>query len=143
MAGLCLRNDAVLLIRHAGLGPKNSLWAPPGGGVQFGEALTEALHREFLEETRLNVTAGPFLFGYEYVHPPLHAVELFFEVTAPTGEPTLGSDPEMADALQILREVAFVPFEQIRQGDPDAYHALFRYVRSPADLSRYRGQWLI
>ncbi|MGB3618089.1 MAG: NUDIX domain-containing protein, partial [Catalinimonas sp.] len=124
VGGICVRNDAVLLVRHDGLGPKNTLWAPPGGGVAFGESLPDALRREVREETHLHTTPGDFLFGHEYVRPPLHAVELFFEMRA-DGEPRLGHDPEMRADVQIIREVRFVPFAHITAADPDRYHHLF------------------
>src|SRR5688500_6620998 len=77
--GLCCGpSETVLMVKHR-MGSRE-LWAPPGGGVEFGEALEEALKREFLEETPLRVSPGRFMFGCEYINSPLHAIELFFEV---------------------------------------------------------------
>jgi 8-oxo-dGTP diphosphatase len=48
VCGLCWINDKLLLIEHK-MGKKNSFWAPPGGGIEFGEHAEKALIREFEE----------------------------------------------------------------------------------------------
>lgn len=54
--GVCLREDAVLLVKARRTNDDRDLWWLPGGGIDFGESLDEALEREFLEETGLTVT---------------------------------------------------------------------------------------
>lgn len=55
----------------------------PGGKVDFGETVEEAIEREYREETNLNVEIGRFLRTFAYVsdHGQRHTVELVFEVT--------------------------------------------------------------
>src|SRR5579862_9492774 len=76
--GLCVKNDSLLLVNHEISG--RSFWAPPGGGIQFGETAAECLTREFKEETGLTINVKKFAFCCEFIKQPLHAIELFFEV---------------------------------------------------------------
>ncbi|MDP1792965.1 MAG: NUDIX domain-containing protein, partial [Acidimicrobiales bacterium] len=50
-------DDQLLLIRR-GHGPAAGEWSVPGGRVEFGELMVEALVREVKEETGLDVVVG-------------------------------------------------------------------------------------
>ena len=143
VCGLCRRGDAVLLVRHEGIGTKGHLWAPPGGGPHFSESMEETLVREFREETHLEVTVGSFLLLNEFIRPPLHAVELFFAVEERGGVLQRGLDPEMADGPQLIGEVAFVPFKTIKQGDPALYHNVFAEIATLNELYTAAGRRFI
>ena len=54
VGAVVLRRDAVLLVERAGE-PLRGWWSLPGGLVETGEALHDALCREVLEETGLQV----------------------------------------------------------------------------------------
>ena len=95
VCGLCWKGESVLMVKHK-FGEKD-FWAPPGGGVEFGESIHSALKREFLEETGLQVNVQKFLFGCEFVKASLHAIELFFEVEWVSGELIKGDDPELSN----------------------------------------------
>lgn len=53
-------DDQVLLCRHVLADPPGAgVWAAPGGGVESGESLLEALRRELAEETGLVLDTVP------------------------------------------------------------------------------------
>jgi ADP-ribose pyrophosphatase YjhB (NUDIX family) len=49
--------DELLVVRHARRGER--YWTLPGGSVEMGESLSEAIAREVLEETGYSVDVGP------------------------------------------------------------------------------------
>lgn len=111
ICGICVQDNKILLINHSGLNESNEFWSPPGGGLQFGETIEECLKREFLEETNTIILVGKFLKIREFLKPPLHAIELYYEVKIASGIVKKGFDPEMEE--QIINDIQWFNFEQI------------------------------
>ncbi len=135
--GLCYNNDAILLIKHSL--DNQILWAPPGGGVEFGETVENALIREFKEETSLDIEPGNFLFLNEFIEPPLHAVELYYEIKSFSGELKIGNDPEVTDR-EIIADSGFFNQQQIAQLPHGRLHRVLKICNNPIDLLHIQGQ---
>jgi 8-oxo-dGTP diphosphatase len=136
VCGLFYRGDDLLLMNHKGL-YGHDFWAPPGGGLEFGEKVENALKREFFEECSLTLTGSKFLFACEFVRPPLHAIELFFKIEA-SGEPQLGQDPEMGDN-QLLTSLKFWSPEAVRALPSTHRHGIFNHLENPMQLPQMHG----
>ncbi|WP_225865891.1 NUDIX domain-containing protein [Dyadobacter aurulentus] len=138
--GICVHNEQILMVRHEMYGSCEPFWSPPGGGIQFGETAGQAVLREFQEETGLHVQVGRFLFLNEHIQPPLHAVELFFEITAFEGRMISGIDPEMSAKGQIIKEVKLMSWPEIKSLKDNQVHRIFSLAETLQDffkLDRY------
>jgi 8-oxo-dGTP diphosphatase len=142
VCGICVEDGKILLVKHHALGEKGVFWAPPGGGMMYGTSAEENLRREFREETGLLIRVEEFLFVHEFLDPPLHAVELFFKVRVIGGSLITGLDPEMSDTEQIIREVQFVPFEEITRSDRMYYHNIFTICKDLSKIQDLRGYFI-
>ena len=72
VAGVLIEKGKVLLARHT-YGPGQGKLIIPGGYVQFNESVTEALKREFMEETGIDVEVGE-LIGMRFNQKDWYAV---------------------------------------------------------------------
>jgi len=139
VCGVCIKDNKILLIKHKNIGRAGYLWSPPGGGLKFGETVEACLKREFLEETHLSVKIERFLFVHEFVEPPLHAIELFFEVSIVEGKIGLGKDPEMQENKQILEKIAFLDYANLAQEPKECLHKVLRKISSINEILEIRS----
>ncbi|MFF4161413.1 NUDIX hydrolase [Streptomyces sp. NPDC001678] len=81
-------NDGKVLLLHRPADDYlGGLWELPSGGVDDGETLVEALHREVAEETGLTVTAvGGYLGHFDYRSGSGRATRQFNFTATVTGE---------------------------------------------------------
>lgn len=97
VGAVIVQNDRVLLIRRA-TPPLLGDWSLPGGVLECGETLREAVAREALEETGLVVETGEMLGVYERIihgddgRVRYHFVLLDFLCRAIGGDLKAGSD---------------------------------------------------
>lgn len=136
--GILIEDDHLLMVMHE-MGNGKILWSVPGGGMHFGCNAAENLKREFLEETHLTVDVGRYLFVHEYLSPPLHAMEHFFEVKRINGEVKLGKDPELSATNQILREISWKSVSEINMIPNDSLHQSFWGIKSLSEVGLWKG----
>jgi 8-oxo-dGTP diphosphatase len=117
----------VLLIRR-GKDPGRGLWSLPGGTVEAGETLTQALQREMREETLLEVRVGPLLLAFDRIEQEgervlYHYVILDFLCERVAGDARAASDaealawaaPEELERYQLADKVLEVVGEGFRR----------------------------
>ena len=106
VGAVIVQDDRVLLIRR-GQAPLLGEWSLPGGVLECGETLREAVVREVREETGLEVETGEMLGVYERVirsedgRVRYHYVLIDFLCRPVAGHPKAGTDA--ADVRWFLR----------------------------------------
>ena len=97
VSGVLIRDNTLLMVAHRKRG--ETYWLLPGGGVEYGESLVEALRREFMEELRVEIEVGPFLFACDSIDPfgKRHIMNVSFLSRYRTGEYGVGGDRRVCD----------------------------------------------
>ncbi len=107
VAALVRRGEQVLLVQQQGPHDPGPAWALPGGMLESGELLTEALAREVREETGLEI---------DQIGPLLYTVQL----QNPTGQPTLTGElpgPGQSSTVFVFEVTGW--HGELRSDDPD------------------------
>jgi len=88
VAGVIEREGRILICRRKAQQSHPLKWEFPGGKVERGETLPQALERELAEELDVHRISCEELTSYEYTYPGKHPIRLiFFKVTELEGEP--------------------------------------------------------
>ncbi len=102
VGGVVIRDGQVLLVQRA-QEPLSGKWTLPGGAVELGETLEEAVVRELREETGLEVRVLELVEAFERIardgsdRPRYHYVLLDYLCVPVSGELLAGSDVAAAD----------------------------------------------
>ena len=108
VGAIAVENDALLMIRR-GQAPGVGQWSLPGGRVEGGETLAEAVVRELAEETGIEAVCDQFVGWVERIGRNHHYVILDFSVTVlDAGDPVAGDD---------ATEAAWVPLDEVGELD--------------------------
>jgi mutator protein MutT len=105
VGAVAVDDDQILLIRR-GRGPAQGDWSVPGGRVESGETLAEAVVRELAEETGLEGVCEQLVGWVERIGPGFHYVILDFTVTIVSGEEPVAGDDAAEAAWVPLGDVA-------------------------------------
>ena len=97
--------DRLLMIRR-GRGPAAGEWSIPGGRVEAGEMLAEAVVRELREETGLEGVCGSLVGWVERIGEDHHFVILDFAVTLLDETDPVAGDDAVEAAWVPLSDVA-------------------------------------
>ena len=104
VGAIAVDSGRLLLIRR-GRGAAQGRWSVPGGRVEHGETLAEAVVREVSEETGVEAVCDGLVGWVEIFDGPDHYVVLDFAVTVlSASEPVAGDDAAQA---------AWVPLEEV------------------------------
>ncbi len=103
-----LRGNSVLLIQR-GSPPMQGEWTLPGGVVELGETLQDAVRREIQEETHLKIRVGPLLELFERIQPDGDRVAYHYVIADFLGEETGGRLKAASD----VRAAEFVPRDRL------------------------------
>ena len=104
VGAIAIDNERLLMIRR-GRGPAAGEWSVPGGRVERGETLAEAVVRELAEETGIEGVCNELVGWVERIGDDFHHVILDFYVTVLEGrKPVAGDD---------AAEAAWVPLDEV------------------------------
>ena len=95
VGGIVIRDGALLMVQR-GRDPGRGLWSVPGGRVERGEYLTDALVREVREETGVTVEVGDLLGIYEVIGAEHYVVLDYAAEPVGPAEPVAAGDAAQA-----------------------------------------------
>jgi len=110
VAAIVRHHDKILLGRRSVDSSYPGLWCIPCGYVEYDEDVRDAVKREFLEETGLNIEPGGVYAVLSNFHNPnVHTIGVWFEAETVGGALCPGDDLDQVAyfALDSIPQLAF------------------------------------
>ena len=109
--GIILRDNKILLVKRKNE-PFKGKWSLPGGFVDYGETVENAVVRETIEETNIKTKIKELLGVYSSPNrdPRGHTVTIAFLLSVISGEAKAGDDAEEAKFFE-LEELPDLSFD--------------------------------
>jgi 8-oxo-dGTP diphosphatase len=107
VGAIVVRDGALLMVRRA-KDPARGLWTVPGGHLEHGEHLADAVRREVAEETGLEVEVRDLMGIFEVVGDPHFVILDFVALAGGDSSPRPGDD---------VSEVRWVPLADVARLD--------------------------
>lgn len=110
VSAVIVRDGKILLVKR-GREPNRGLWSLPGGSIEPGEAIDDAIVREVEEETRMRVTVGALAAIHEVIKRDGDKLQFHYIIISKYAQPISGElhpDSDAADAR-------WVPLDEIQQ----------------------------
>ncbi|HSE29150.1 MAG TPA: NUDIX hydrolase [Candidatus Saccharimonadales bacterium] len=78
--GIIFKNGKIYAQKLKSPDGEHDYWCTPGGGLEFGESITEGLHREMIEETGITPQIGHLIMIQQYKDEQKEFLEFFFYI---------------------------------------------------------------
>lgn len=99
VGAIVIDDEARLLLVKRGRGAAVGQWSVPGGRVEGGETLEQAVKREVAEETGLEVSCGRFVGWVERISADYHFVIMDFVAEVAGEQAVLEAGDDAAAAM--------------------------------------------
>ena len=135
VGAVIFKGSEVLLIKR-GRPPLKNHWSIPGGKLEFGEKVEEALVREVREETGVEINVIGLIDVFESLpqrEGDSHYLMIDYVAEWVSGEPVPGDDAEEAEFLSFPEALSRLAWDQTRTALQQAKLALKKAKEAASD----------
>lgn len=116
-----VKDEKILLVKRK-KAPHKDLWAIPGGSVELGETLQEAVEREVREETGLEIKAKKPVHAFDLIDREKDGSIRFHYVIVDLSADYIGGELQAADDAVDARWFSSAELEHIPISDSSRKH---------------------
>lgn len=111
--GILIENEIITLVKR--VKDSGTYYCFPGGGVEEGENLEEALKREMKEELGIEVKVKELFAQQKLIRPEIEQMEYFYFCEKISGEIGTGDGPEFqpGNNYEGIHEIVQIPIGEI------------------------------